>query len=211
MDETITILTPELLDELFGGEKNNLPLLDRLFDFEELVKREIYLNSEIGIKDGEDIATLIRRYNIQDDKNGIPPEKRTPIKIFIDSYGGVVSSGMSIIDAILLSKTPVYTIVTGVAYSMAGMILIAGHKRFAYPSSSFLLHDSSISIIGDSSKARDHLDFNKKYESEIIKPFVLKYTSITEEEYEKNIRIEWFMLCKEMLKYGVIDEVSTNV
>lgn len=210
MDETITILTPELLTELFEDDKN-IPLLDKLFDFEELVKREIYLNSEIGCKDGEEVVALIRRYNIQDDKNDIPIEKREPIKIFIDSYGGVVSSGMSIIDAILLSKTPVYTIVTGVAYSMAGMILIAGHKRFAYPSSSFLLHDGSISIMGDSSKARDHLDFNKKYENEIIKPFILEHTLITEEEYERNIRIEWFMLCNEMIKYGVIDEVSTNV
>lgn len=210
MDETITILTPELLTELFEDDKN-IPLLDKLFDFEELVKREIYLNSEIGCKDGEEVVALIRRYNIQDDKNGIPIEKREPIKIFIDSYGGVVSSGMSIIDAILLSKTPIHTIVTGVAYSMAGMILIAGHKRFAYPSSSFLLHDGSISIMGDSSKARDHLDFNKKYENEIIKPFILKHTFITEEEYERNIRIEWFMLCNEMIKYGVIDEVSTNV
>lgn len=211
MNEITTVITPETIAALFGEGRIEIPLLSKLFDFEQLVKREIYLGAEIDVKDGEDVASIIRRYNYDDDKNQIPIEERTPIKIYIDCYGGVVSAGMSMIDSILLSKTPVHTIVTGVAYSMAGLLLMSGHKRFAYPSATFLLHDGSIGIMGDASKARDHMDFNTKYSNEIVKPFILKHTKISLDEYEKNLRVEWFMIAEEMLKYGIVDEISMDV
>ena len=211
MNDITTIITPEVVAQLFGEYKFEVPLLSKLFDFEQLIKREVYLDIEIDAKDGENLAALIRRYNQEDEKNNIPINERKPIKIYIDCFGGVVSAGMSMIDAITLSKTPVYTIVTGVAYSMAGLLLMAGHKRFAYPSATFLLHNGSIEIMGDTSKVEDHIEFNKKYKSEIIKPFVLKCTKITNKQYDKNFRVEWFMTPLEMINYGIVDEIYNEV
>ena len=113
-----------------------LPVLDKVVErvFEDGLKdRKLVLNEEIYESTLERFTLQIMKWNKED--LGLPVEKRKPIKIYINSPGGGVSSGMALIDIIKLSKTPVYAYVIGYACSMGGVILVACHKRYATKSS----------------------------------------------------------------------------
>lgn len=82
--------------------------LEDTFSMEDLEGRRLYINWEIDDSVVESVVYHILRYNRQD--RGIPVEERTPIKLYINSPGGSVTDGFGLIDAIITSKTPVYTI-----------------------------------------------------------------------------------------------------
>ena len=105
------------------------------------LQREIYLSAIVdGI--GSYVDSCIRYWNTMDEDRQIPVECREPIKIYIDSPGGYLTDTFTMIDAIKLSKTPVWTICTGTAYSGGFFTFIAGHKRIAYPTASFAISRS---------------------------------------------------------------------
>ena len=149
----------------------------------------------------------IRFWNKYDDKRNIPIEDRKPIKIYIDSNGGCLSDTFTMIDAIKLSKTPVWTICTGAAYSGGFFTFIAGHRRFAYDHASFLYHEGATATGADAGKFRNYAEFYQK-ELEQLKEVTLKYTKITPEEYKEHIKDDWWMTADEALKYGVCDEIT---
>jgi ATP-dependent Clp protease protease subunit len=155
---------------------------------------------------GGAIESFIRFYNQYDEEQNIPVEKRMPIKIYIDSNGGDLCATFTIIDAIRLSKTPVWTIVIGSAYSGGFFISIAGHKRFAYPLATFMYHEGSTGNIADAGKFRNFADFYDR-QLEMLKQITLKYTNITEEQYKEHKKDDWWLDTKEALELGVIDEV----
>ena len=92
---------------------------------------------------------------IVDDEAKIPVEERKPIKIYIQSPGGMLTSTFTMIDSIKLSKTPVYTIAMGETYSGGFFTFLAGHKKFAYPHASFLYHEGATANGGDANKFRN--------------------------------------------------------
>lgn len=190
-----------------GDLKDDVGLsLDDLYCLRNVKNRELWLTGEINDMMAEDILTEIREYNRKDYLNAIPPQKRTPIKLFIDSPGGDVVAGLSIIDVIKASETPVWTINFSKAYSMAFHVLINGDRRFAFKNSSFLLHDGSEGGFDSSSKFRDRLKFSDSLE-QITRQNVIERTKITKREYELNARREWYMLVPEAKELGVIDDV----
>ena len=176
------------------------------------------LKREIGIKKcviidgnvGDAIDSYIRFFNRQDEQDGIPVEERVPIKIYIDSPGGDLVATFTMINSIRMSKTPVWTINIGAAYSGGFFTFIAGHKRFAYPLASFLFHEGSTGTSGDAGKFRNFADFYKK-ELDNLKKVVLEYTDITEEDYEKHINDDWWFTAEEALKYGICDEITKEL
>ena len=109
---------------------------------------------------GDAVDNIIRFWNRVDDEANLPREEREPIKLYINSNGGALSGALKIIDAIKLSKTPVHTINTGMAYSAGFFIFITGEERYAYPNSSFLFHEGSISMgVSDAGKFRNYANF----------------------------------------------------
>ena len=139
------------------------------------------------------------------------PAEREPIRLYINSPGGDVTEGFALISAMELSKTPIHTINMGQWSSMAFLIGIAGHKRFSLPKASFLMHDGSIFLYGSANKVKDRIEFENRVEDEVVKPFVLEHSKMSEEEYDKLDRKEFYMLAKDALKYGFIDEVITEL
>ncbi len=117
-----------------------------------------------------------------------------------------MDDGFELIDTIRASKTPVYTINVGYAYSMGFLIMLAGHKRFSMPSSKFLLHDGSNFAWGSSAKIRDQMAFQEKFEAR-VKDYIISRTNITPKEYDKKYRVEWYMFADEAKAYGVIDSI----
>ena len=198
------------LDDLMGAISNNVK--EDVKNFEDLInldgaaRREAYIY-DITSGTGTTIDGYIRFWNAYDKKHNIPVEDRTPIKLYIDSCGGNLTDTFTIIDSIKLSKTPVYCICLGTAYSGGFFIFISGHKRIAYPHASFLFHEGSTSTGGTSGQFANYAAFYKK-QLDQLKQVVLENTNLTEEEYQ-NIKKDdiWYDVAEGVEK-GFIDEVA---
>lgn len=185
------------------------------WDFGDVITLHSYLNrnlciDEISMELGQTVNNLIRFWNQQDDENEIPVEEREPINLYIDSPGGSLTATLTIVDSIIMSKTPVRTINMGSAYSGGFLIFIVGHERITYPSASFMFHEGSTSSMGDAHKFRNFSDFYDK-QLERIKKITLEYTNMTEEYYEKNRKDDVWLLAEEALQYGVCDKIADNM
>ena len=146
----------------------------------------------------------IMRYNKEDIGKDI--SERQPIKIYIDTYGGSVSVMWSIVKAIKLSKTPVWTINVSNAMSAGAHILAAGHKRFALPGSTVLIHSGSCVYSGTAEQA----DQAKKYYDSITKQaneLLLVDTKIDAKMLKKKAPFDWYLSAEEALQNGIIDKI----
>lgn len=194
-------------DNIKALSKTDLPDYYLLSFYKRLANREIFWNDDIDT-DLVDFSWQILEWN-REDKN-TPIEDRKPIIIYINSDGGCLNSVMNFIDVIKLSKTPVITIAMGKAYSAGGLLLMAGHKRYIFKDTTFLLHDGSTGAFGSVSKVVDSLEFTQKTEKR-MKEFILANTKINEDLYDKNYRRDWFMFSDEIIKYGVADKIITDL
>ena len=179
---------------------------NKILEIADTINRTIIIE-EIDEESGVVAESLIRFWNRYDEENEVPIEERQPIKIYIDSPGGYLTSTFTIIDAISLSKTPVWTINIGCAYSGGFFIFISGHKRIAYPMSSFLYHEGNGSVSGDANKFQNQADFYKQQRQK-LKEVTLKYTKITEELYNEHIKDDWWLFADEALELGIADEIA---
>lgn len=177
-------------------------LYNELFHVKDLKQRKLFLDDEICSSTVSDIVRHILQYNAED--RGTAPSDRTPILLYITSTGGEVDSGFELISAIQCSKTPIYTINLGYQYSMAFLIGLAGHKRYAMPNAQYLMHDGSSMIFGSTTKVQDQIEFRQRVEQR-IKEFVLTHSKITNEEYESKRRVEWYLFADEAKEKGFTD------
>lgn len=197
--------------KLFDGDldirelmtSDGLTLYEMLY-MGELKERKLYLCDEISQFSIMDIVKAIIRYNAED-KN-IAPEKRRPVILYISTNGGEVDAGFELIDIIKASRTPVYTVNIGYLYSMGALVGLAGHKRYALPSAKYLIHDGTSFVYNSGSKAQDQMRFTMSVEKK-IKEFILANTSISEEEYDSKVRLEWYMFADEALEKGLVDHI----
>lgn len=172
--------------------------------WELLKKRKILINEEINGDIVEKVIIQIFKWNEEDEH--VPIDKRKPITIYLNTLGGEVDIGLVLCNVIEQSKTPIHIIALAYACSMGSLILMAGHKRFAYPFSNVLIHAGSMLIGGTTTQVKDHMKFHDEKES-FIKSYILDKTNITEERYNQMYRNEWWITSPDALKLGVIDEI----
>lgn len=154
-----------------------------------------------------DLVKFIIKCNNED--AGKPIEERKRILIMIDSPGGSVEVLGSIIGAIKISKTPVYTCCYCGAYSAAADLLACGHKRFALPMSSIMFHMGSCMYQGsqnDVDKAKKFFDRMGKN----IMDYVVSRTSFDNKFLKKLKTDDMYLSEEEALTYGVIDKIIDN-
>lgn len=178
--------------------------LSEIFYIKDLMQRKLYLDGTICQESVIDVIHHILQYNRED--VGLPLEKRKPIILYLTTNGGSVDVGFRLIDTILSSKTPVHIVNNGYWYSMGVLIGIAGDKRYATKNARFLIHDGFNMAVDSSSKVKDQIDFQKRFD-ERMKQYVIERTKINEEEYEKNLRVEWYMFADEAKEKGVVDYI----
>lgn len=133
------------------------------------------------------------------------------ITIYLNSCGGEVHNGLALCDIIENLKTPTEIIIVSYAYSMGGLIAMAGYnnpnvKVKCYRFSTALIHGGSSYLQGTSHQVKDHFKFMEKYE-ERIKRYILSHSNIVEEKYDELARCEWYMDSDDMLNYGIVDEI----
>ena len=204
--EDIKIKT--LLESLMEAEKSQYDFVDTV-DLSNALNRHLHLG-DIDNSIADSMDSYIRFFNRFDDEEEVPIEEREPIKIYIDSNGGDVMGTLTIIDAIKNSRTPVWTINIGQAYSGGFFVFITGHKRLSYQNASFLFHEGSTGTHGDANKFNNWADFYKKILKR-LKNLVLEHTKITEKEYEKHVKDDWWLFADEAMEYGICDEIVTKI
>lgn len=148
-------------------------------------------------------ARLKKLYKIYDLKY-----EPKPIKLYIDSYGGNVYQILGLISVIEASATPVHTIVTGCAMSCGFLLLISGHKRFAYPESTVLYHCVSSATWGQIQDLKEDYAETKRLQNK-IESMVLKRTKIPKSKLVeiKKRKIDWHIDTTQAKKLGIIDKI----
>lgn len=175
------------------------------FNIEDIEERRLYINDIIDSEVVDNIVYHIMRYNRED--KGIDVNDRKPIILYLNSNGGSVPDGYTVIDAIMNSITPVYTVNQGYCYSMGFLIFLAGHKRYSMPSATFLMHDGSTAGWDSTAKMKDRMDFETKQVEEYTKNYIMSRTAIDEKLYEEKYRVEWYFYPTEAKNNGVVDYI----
>jgi len=130
------------------------------------------------------------------------------ISMYINSPGGVVTSGLSIYDTMQYIKPKVSTLVVGQAASMGSLLAVAGETgmRFALPNARIMVHQPSGGYQGQATDIMIHAAETQKIKDQLNKIYV-KHTGQTLKAVEKALERDNFMSAEEALAWGHIDEI----
>src|SRR4051794_11931437 len=133
------------------------------------------------------------------------------ISMYINSPGGVVTSGLAIYDTMQFVKPPISTLCIGLAASMGSLLLTAGAKdlRFALPNARILLHQPSGGFQGQASDIERHAEDIIKMKRRLNEIYV-KHTGQDYATIEKTLDRDYFLTSEEAMKFGLIDKVLST-
>lgn len=187
-------LVPMVVEQSSRGE--------RAFDIFSRLLREriIFLNGPI---DDGTAALVSAQLLFLEAEN---PDKE--ISLYINSPGGVVTSGFAIYDTMRYVKCPVSTVCLGFAASMASFLLMAGApgRRIALPNSRILLHQPSGGFQGQASDIERHAQDILRTKQRINELYA-KHCGRSLEEVERTLDRDHFMTADEARDWGVVDHV----
>ena len=133
------------------------------------------------------------------------------IAFYINSPGGVVTSGMAIYDTMQYIRSPVSTVCIGQAASMGSLLLCAGAKgkRFSLPNSRVMIHQPSGGYQGQATDILIHAQFTEKLKRRLNEIYV-KHTGQPLEVISAAVERDKFLSPTEAKEFGLIDEVVEN-
>jgi ATP-dependent Clp protease, protease subunit len=133
------------------------------------------------------------------------------ISMYINSPGGVVTSGMAIYDTMQFVRPPIATLCIGQAASMGSLLLCAGEKgmRYSLPNARILLHQPSGGFQGQASDIERHAEDIIKMKRRLNDVYV-HHTGQDYETIEKTLDRDYFMSAEDARKFGLVDEVITK-
>jgi len=137
------------------------------------------------------------------------PEK--DISLYINSPGGIITSGMAIYDTMKFIKNDIVTICIGQAASMAAVLLAAGSKgkRYALPNSKILLHQPLGGYQGQATDILIHAEEIKKVKEKLI-DILSFHTGQKRKKVSGDIERDFIMEAGEALEYGIVDHVISE-
>ncbi len=198
-------------DEPEEDEKEEQPKSDLMMFSKKLEKyffesRSVYLWGVVDDKSAKDVVSKLLLLDA--DKSG------EEIKFFINSPGGVVTSGMVIYDTMQLIKSPVSTICMGLAASMGSILLSGGKKgkRFIYPSGEVMIHQPSLGgfIRGVSTDLEIQARQTKRVKDMGAK-ILAENCGKTVEQIMNDFDRDYWMNAEEAIKYGIVDKITTKL
>src|SRR3982075_1645430 len=190
-------LVPMVVEQTNRGERS-YDIYSRL-----LKERIIFITG--GIDDG--VATLVVAQLLFLEADN--PKKE--IAMYINSPGGVVTSGMAIYDTMQFVRSPVSTLCIGQAASMGSLLLAAGHKdmRFALPNARIMLHQPSGGFQGQATDimlhAQEILNLKKR-----LNEIYVKHTGQARKTIEDALERDKFLTAEGAQEFGVIDKVISK-
>jgi ATP-dependent Clp protease protease subunit len=128
--------------------------------------------------------------------------------MYINSPGGVVTSGLSIYDTMQYIRPPISTLCVGQAASMGSLLLTAGTKgmRHALPNARIMVHQPSGGFSGQASDIERHAEDIIKMKRRLNEVYV-KHTKKNYETIEKTLDRDYFMTAEQAKEFGLIDKV----
>lgn len=199
----------ELLDIMLPNNLENMQLpAPELVNYWRLAENRIFYIDFAIDESILEIQKAIININIIDRE--ISVENRKPIKIFINTPGGLLVESMSLATVIAMSKTPVITVNIGESYSGGAILLLAGHKRYALPYSKALLHTGS-GAVGGTFEQTEQAQKNYKKQVAEMGEFILKRSGMDEKLYKKNKSKDWYLDAQEQINTGIVHEIVTDL
>jgi ATP-dependent Clp protease protease subunit len=133
------------------------------------------------------------------------------IQMYINSPGGVVSSGLAIYDTMQYIRSPVATLCMGYAASMGSFLLAAGApgRRISLPKARIMVHQPSGGYSGKASDIERHAEDILKIKRRLNELYA-KHTGRTYQEVEEMLDADTFMTPEEARDWGLVDEVQEN-
>ncbi len=195
--EYASSLIPMVVEQSNRGERA-YDIYSRL-----LKERIIFLTGPVT----DDIASvLIAQLLFLESEN---PKK--DIYLYINSPGGIVTSGLGIYDTIQYIKPNVSTLCVGQAASMGSLLLAAGATgmRFALPNARVMVHQPSGGFSGQATDIQIHAKEILETKERLNKIYE-KHTKQKVDIIRKTLERDCFMTAEEAKKFGVIDEIITN-
>ena len=183
-------------------KRDDLLMLNKRLEKYFFEKRSVYL---WGVVDDKSAREVVSKLLLLDaDKPG------EEIRFYINSPGGVVTSGMVMYDTMKMIKSPVSTICMGLAASMGSILLSGGVKgrRFIYPHGEVMIHQPSIGgrIQGVSADLEIQAEQTKRVK-EIGAGILAKNCGKTVEQIMKDFDRDYWMDADEAIKYGIVDKL----
>ena len=183
----------------------NTPRGERGFDIYSRLLRERIIFLTGPVEDGM-ASVIIAQLLFLEAEN---PKKE--ISMYINSPGGVVTSGMAIYDTMQFIKPKVSTLCVGQAASMGSLLLCGGEAgmRFALPNARIMVHQPSGGFQGQASDILRHAEDIMKIKKRLNDIYVL-HTGQEYETIERTLDRDHFMSADEAKAFGLIDEVLSK-
>lgn len=130
------------------------------------------------------------------------------ISMYINSPGGVVTSGLAMYDTMQFIRPPVSTLCTGQAASMGSLLLTAGEKgmRYILPNARVMLHQPSGGFQGQASDIERHAEDIIRIKRRLNEIYV-KHTGQEYEKIEMTLDRDYFLSAEQAKEFGIVDEV----
>src|SRR5438309_3746842 len=192
--ETYMQLVPMVVEQTNRGE--------RAYDiFSRLLKERIIFVTG-PVEDGMSTLVVAQLLFLEADN----PKKE--VSMYINSPGGVVTSGMAIYDTMQFVRTPVATLCIGQAASMGSLLLAAGAKdqRFALPNARIMVHQPSGGFQGQATDimlhAQEILNMKKR-----LNEIYVHHTGQSLKKIEDALERDYFLTAEMAVEWGVVDKV----
>ena len=194
IEEHMNNLIPMVVEQSSRGERA-YDIYSRL-----LKERIIFLVGPVN----DSVSTLVTAQLLFLESEN--PKKE--ISFYINSPGGLVTSGLGIYDTMQYIKPPVSTLCIGQASSMGSFLLASGEngKRFALPNSRIMIHQPSAGFQGQATDIEIHAKEILALKDRLNKIYA-KHTKKNESEIKKALERDDFMSAPEAKEFGLIDEV----
>ncbi len=169
-------------------------------------KRAIYLWGVVDDKSARDIVSKLLLLDAD-----IPGEE---IKLYINSPGGVVTSGMVMYDTIKMISSPVSTICMGLAASMGSILLSAGTKgkRYIYPHGEVMIHQPSLGGYMQATSADIEIQATQiRKTKELGAKILADNCGKTVDQIMADFDRDYWMDANEAVAYGIVDQVLSKI
>lgn len=187
-------LVPMVVEQSSRGERS-FDIFSRL-----LRERIVFLNGEVN----DTVSALVCAQLLL-----LEAENPTrPIHLYINSPGGVVTSGFAMYDTMRHIRAPVHTLCMGTAYSMGSFLLMAGEpgERAVLPNASILVHQPLGGYKGQASDILIHAAETLRTKQRITRLYA-EHCGRSYEEFERAMDRDCFMTAEEALEWGLVDRI----
>ena len=186
-------------------KRDELMMLNKRLEKYFFDERAVYLWGPVDDKSAKEVVTKLLL---------LDADKKAEIKFYINSPGGVVTSGMVIYDTMKMIKSPVSTICMGLAASMGSILLSGGEKgrRFIFPHGEVMIHQPSLGGYMQGVSADLEIQARQtKRVKELGAKILAENCGKTVAQIMKDFDRDYWMDAKEAVKYGIVDKVIDKI